>query len=182
MHEAEKIAEARFFLNRMTTEADQPAAFRYQLSAFLSAARSALQYALEEVKADPLGKAWYDAQMGTSVVLKFFKDKRDVNIHRWPVVPATAVHVELIDSIHLSDSLSITIRDQDGNVVREVTPPPEPPPPQEHPDLPPVISYRHTFADWAGPEDILTLSSTYLRAVEVVIQDGIAQGYLSKPA
>lgn len=51
MYEQEKLDEARYFLSQMAMSADQPRAFRYELSAFLSAARSALQYALDEARA-----------------------------------------------------------------------------------------------------------------------------------
>ena len=52
MREQDKIAEADHFLARMNQSPEAPS-FRYELSAFLSASRSALQYALEEAKTKP---------------------------------------------------------------------------------------------------------------------------------
>src|SRR5271166_4284403 len=59
MHEYEKLEEARHFLERMR-QAAEPKAFQYELSAFLSAARSALQYALKEATTKTGGQKWYD--------------------------------------------------------------------------------------------------------------------------
>lgn len=85
MNEFEKIREAEYFLGRMTAEREVRDAFRFNPSAFLSAARSVLQYALEEARRKPGGQAWYDGHMAASPILTFFKDRRDVNIHVEPV-------------------------------------------------------------------------------------------------
>ena len=54
MHEGEKIKEAEHFLDRLN-EADIDT-IQYEVSAFLTAARSALVYALEEAKSRPGGQ------------------------------------------------------------------------------------------------------------------------------
>jgi hypothetical protein len=180
MYEQEKLEEARYFLSRMAASTNQPKTFRYELSAFLSAARSVLQYALEEVKAKPNGQIWYDKQVSNYAVVKFFKDKRNVSIHRQPVVPETALTIKQTDVIHVSDWLSIRIISQEGNVVGEKTTAPEPAPRQEPP--PPETGYRYTFTDWTGPEDGPTLCSIYLQAIEAIVNDGVAKGYLSRPS
>ena len=92
MHEQHKLDEAQYFLDRLG-QLPEPDSFRYELSAFLSAARSALQYALEEAKTKPGGQAWYDAQVSGKTLVKFFRDKRDISIHRQPVVPTTSASV-----------------------------------------------------------------------------------------
>lgn len=43
MHEEVKLKESKYFVHRMKASIDQPEAFQYELSAFLSAARSVLQ-------------------------------------------------------------------------------------------------------------------------------------------
>lgn len=48
MNERYKIGEAKYFLARMEESIRDRMAFRYNLSAFLSAARSVTQYAYEE--------------------------------------------------------------------------------------------------------------------------------------
>lgn len=179
MHEFEKLDEARYFLTRMTACADQPRAFRYDLSAFLSAARSALQYALDEASGR-CGQAWYDAHVNASAVIKFFRDKRDINIHQQPVVPMASMSTGLTEAIHPSDSLSIKVMDLEGRVIQEGTTPPDPVP--THEPVPPVISYRYSFVDWTGTEDVPSLCLTYLTAIEAVVKDGVAKSYLTSPA
>jgi hypothetical protein len=63
MHEDLKIAEAQHFLQELIRSAPRdPVVTRYSVSAFLSAARSALQYALEEAKCKQAGQSWYEAR------------------------------------------------------------------------------------------------------------------------
>src|SRR5690348_16558935 len=98
MHERDKLAEAEPHYARLvqqsyritfqkdnTTEGDAEREFRYILSAFLSAARSVLQYARKEVESDPQKLKWYDDLMAHSRELPYFKDKRNTNIHRHPL-------------------------------------------------------------------------------------------------
>ena len=180
MYEQEKLDEARHFLSRMVASTDQPKTFGYELSAFLSAARSVLQYALEEAKGKSGGQAWYDAQVSGNAVVKFFRDKRDVSIHYQPIVPATAVNIGLTDVIHVSDSASIGVISQEGNVVGDATTAPESAPRQEPPSS--VSFYSYTFTDWTVSEDVPTFCWIYLSAVEAVVNDGVAKGYLSRPS
>ena len=85
MNERHKLEEARYFLQRMRDEHETPRHFRFELSAFLGAARSVLQYALEEAKGKAGGKRWYDQMVAQEPILTYFKDKRDANIHSAPV-------------------------------------------------------------------------------------------------
>jgi hypothetical protein len=94
----QKLAEAKYFYDRMvevqnTVVSHNREYFIYNFSAFLSASRSVLQYMLEEIeqKKDPIqqleARQWYDKKMAASPRLKFFKDKRDINIHVSPIKP-----------------------------------------------------------------------------------------------
>src|SRR5262245_53350076 len=102
----------------MEASIDDPKAFQYELSAFLSAARSVLQYALEEAKQKPNGQRWYEAQVSGAAVLKFFKDKRDVNIHAEPVRPSRHIAVAFTEHMTISDSIRIETQREDG--TREI--------------------------------------------------------------
>lgn len=112
--------------------------------------------------------------------MKFFRTKRDISIHQQPVVPTTSVKMAITVVVHSSISLSLKVIDSKGRVVRDATTTPEPAPPPE--SRPPVVTYCHTFADWKGHEDIVTLCSNYLAAIEALVNDGIARAYLTKPA
>src|SRR4029077_18270659 len=97
MHEQTKINEAKYFLAQMTALVDDRAAFNFNLSAFLAAARSALQYAYEEAKSQSGGQAWYDGQVGGKPIVKFFKDKRNVSIYVNPVSPSAKIGVSVTE-------------------------------------------------------------------------------------
>ena len=178
MHEQAKLAEARYFYSRMAQELDRRQEFQYDLSAFLSSARSVLLYARDEAKAKSGGQQWYDAQMTSSPVLAFFKDRRDVNIHIEPVRPIQHTNVTTTVTIHLSVSASVTHRDADGNVLHQ-SPPETPQAKPREPDTPPVVTTQYKFADWPGSEDVMDLCRTYLDELQQVVADGIARAFLT---
>lgn len=66
MNEDQKIEEAQYFLDKLTNPDLEHPGFSFELSAFLTAARSALQYALEEARLKTGGQAWYDRQFGAA--------------------------------------------------------------------------------------------------------------------
>lgn len=105
MHEDHKLAEARHFLDRMGSPEvhEDREAFIYNLSAFLSAARSVLQYACSEAAARGR-RGWYDCVVGRSQWCKHFKDMRNANIHERPAKPRAAHSIVISETIGLSDS------------------------------------------------------------------------------
>lgn len=58
MSRKQKILEAAYFYNKMFTVRNNAEHFHYELSAFLAAARSPLQYAHDEVKGTIGAKKW----------------------------------------------------------------------------------------------------------------------------
>lgn len=178
MHEQQKLDEAEYFLARMRSGVNQPQNFRFDLSAFLSSARSVLQYALDEAKAVSGGRAWYDAHVSGNSVVKFFKEKRDLNIHVEPVKPSTKVEVQITETILVSTSVTLTLRDSEGNVVKDVSS--NQPQTAEHPKSEPIsVTYRYSFPDWSGQEDVIGLCDKYLSALKSIAKDGIAKGFLT---
>ena len=84
MNEGNKLAEAEFFFDMMRAKQENRQEFYYCLSAFLSAARTVLQYACKEAKSKLGGAKWYQDEMDDNV-LRFFRDLRDISIHDNPV-------------------------------------------------------------------------------------------------
>lgn len=179
MNEDRKLAEAKYFLSHLSPSASSPNQFSFELSAFLSSARSVLQYALEEAKTKQGGQAWYDAQVKSAPEIKYFKDKRDVSIHVQPVEPDRRIAIGETAVVSLGESLSIEVMDSDGNLIEEryvtSSDPSSPPTP---PTTTVEVSYH--LADWTGPEDVETLCRRYCSAIETVLIDGQARGFLSK--
>lgn len=175
-----KLAEADYFLGRMQAVANEPVAFKYELSAFLAAARSVLQYACAESKdsnASAASKAWYDGQVTGKAVVRFFKDKRDISIHHTPIVPRTDASIAVHDVARVSETVSIQVVHEDGTVEPLRTFTSEPVPPVEPPA--PTVTYTHYFSDWPGSEDILTLCAAYLSELRAIVADGVAKGFLT---
>lgn len=175
MFEEQKLAEANYFYSRMMSEVGDRIAFVFDLSAFLSSARSVLQYALKEAEKKKDGQQWYDNHIINSRILSFFKDKRNINIHTEPVktdIPLTTIE----RTLNISTSLSWTITDtQSGKVESEYH---EPLKPQSESRT--KITHRFTFPDWNGSEDILTLCQKYLDELKMVVSDGLNKKILTK--
>jgi hypothetical protein len=100
------IDEARYLLGKLSAVVNDSAKFKYNLSAFLSAARSPLQYACEEAKSKPGGKTWYDSQIAGNPVVKYFKDKRNVKIHEKPVSPNIQSNILIPENVSISESIA----------------------------------------------------------------------------
>ena len=134
MRKSEKIKEAEYFYSQMLKETSDRDHFKFNLSAFLSAGRSVLQYAREEVQGKQKAQAWYDAQVTANKITGFFKDKRDINIHAEPVAVQANVSVGLATTLNVSDALSMVIRDPQGNIKGEYhSEPAQPSPPIDEP-------------------------------------------------
>lgn len=182
MHEDIKFKEAGYFLTQMTANQDNPDAFAHNLSAFLSASRSVLQYALEEAKTKPGGQAWYDDQITRDdrAIVRFFRDQRNVNVHAKPVGPRRIIHVEAVTTLHISGSVDVSVDyfDPEGKRI-EIHAPAErdvPPAPRYEPAPP---SVRYVFDGWPGDEDVLALGNEYLKQLRKIVADGRAGGFLT---
>lgn len=117
----EKLLESKYFFERMTETQPDRYAFKYNLSAFLAAARSVTAIMQKEFDKVSGFKDWYEniqAKLQSDDTMKLFKDKRDVTIHQQPVRPHAHVNVSITEHIALSDSVSIVITRVDGTVER----------------------------------------------------------------
>ena len=178
MFERKKLEEAKYFYKAMIKEREDREFFCYNLSAFLSASRSVLQYSLEEAKTKKDGKKWYDSHMTNNPIFNFFKDKRDINIHTEPTNPIKNVSLGFRGTIYLSSSLKITHRDRDGNIIRErIVKEPKKTRKRLRKKIEKRFIYR--FSDWNGSEDIKTLGKIYLNDLEKLINDGVKKSFLT---
>jgi len=181
MHESEKIEEAQYFYDQMKRSDSDLKTFKFNLSAFLSAARSALQFALEESKSKAGGQAWFDSSVSHSQVISFFKDKRDINIHSSPVSVNKNIGIMAHDTITtISDSIKIVVSDAQGSVKNIHSSEPESTPSEPPEDEPPVVTVTHRFDDWPGNENVLQLCAQYLNEVRRIMADGSNIGILSQ--
>lgn len=176
MHEKQKINEARYFLNRLASVDLDRDSFIFELSAFLTAARSALQYALLEAKSKQGGQSWYEDAMKKSKILSFFKDARDLNVHEKPTEVRAHVTIAITDTVHVTDSVELIVRDAQGKLISQVKTEPLPPPEStSHSET----SVRHFFTDWLGNEDVQALCTAYMHELDALVPDGIRKGFIA---
>lgn len=177
MNELNKIKEAEFFYDKMLSVDGGIDEYKYYLSAFLSAARSVLQYALMEAEHIPGGRNWYDLNVSKNPVLRFFKDKRNVNIHAQPVDFRKDVNIKITETIRVSESISIIKKDSEGNIIEEYHSKSKKSKPKI--EIPPEITHKYWFDDWSGGEDIPTLCKKYLDDLNSFVERGQSDGFLS---
>jgi len=172
MRELQKIGEANYFLGRMTEESHAYPGFPYNVSAFLTASRSALQYMLKEAEQKTGGQQWYEGWIKSDPALPFFRDKRDINIHEEPI--RTNLHITIPATLVPRGSLSSRHTDKDGNIIdeREL----DSPETEQLPAEPGSIKGAFFFDDWPS-QDCLALCTHYLKLIQKIRTDGIAKGF-----
>lgn len=178
MNKQHKINEALYFLKHLNESHESPQEFSYNLSAFLSAARSILQYIREEAKNQTGGQAWYDTAVSSVREVKFLRDKRNISIHECPVLPDRQFNITLSDDIVFEDSIDITVTCADGVIKGS-------PPPQS--DLSSIIpnsgevesSVKYFFPDWPGTEDVIEICNTYIKEIEKIVTNGRALDHIA---
>jgi hypothetical protein len=178
MHEREKIAEAEHFLTRMESTRNTPATFRRELSAFLTAARSVLQYANREACRRPGGQAWYDNAVAGHTLIAFFREERDTNVHAEPVVPNNDAAVQIQAGLGLSATLGMGHTNPHGEGVqqRELD--------QRTNSVPEAnraveVEYIYYFPKARHLGDVLSACRNYLAELRAVVADGIAKAIIS---
>jgi hypothetical protein len=115
MNELWKLREAEHFFARLRAAeaARDDEVFAFELSAFLSAARSALLYAMEE--AGLRGRLeWYESAVGNRRGLRFLADERNTNIHWQPVSPIRIESVPPAEAAATGPSLAYYFLEWEG--------------------------------------------------------------------
>lgn len=180
MYEADKLEEAEYFLKRMASIADDRKAHKHNLSAFLTAGRSVLQFACEEAVTKPGGQAWYDNQVCKNSVVKFFKDRRDVNIHYAPVHPNIQFGLHIEESLRTGIAAEAVVIRDEKEVSREAQ---QAAPLMERTNSPypskVTMTEAYRFSEWTGAEDLPTLCSMYLTELRRIVADGQSNGCLT---
>jgi hypothetical protein len=116
----DKLGEAKYFLACMEKTNRDKNAFRYNLSAFLSASRSVTFFMQKEFKKMSGFESWYlskQSQMAGDKIFRFFNDQRVKTIHEQPVSARTHQNRINIPEIDIFSTIEFTITtsiDEDG--------------------------------------------------------------------
>ncbi len=163
-----KLHEARYFRRGMDENANDPTSFDHELSAFLTAARSVLQYLAVECNGTGQ-QAWYERKMANDI-LRFFRCRRNENIHRRPIESQRNITLEIEEAITVGEGLLIGRTDEHGNVVQhegignpatELEPVPT--------NVERTFEYR--FTNWSDEKDVQTLCDKYLEALQSTLEE-----------
>lgn len=181
MYESDKLEEAEYFLKQMSSVSADHKAHKYNLSAFLSASRSVLQFACKEAKTKPAGQAWYDTQVTSDSVVEFFKDQRDMSIHAEPVSPIKQLQVLIEDTLHLNvGGKALVIVDGKAILSAQQRSTSRLPEGTNWPYPSKVaMSETYRFNEWKGVEDVPMLCRKYLDELRSIVADGQSKGYLT---
>jgi len=196
MHKREKIEEAKYFYSKMIKNYELINYFRYNLSAFLSASRSVLQYAERESdpgenpNAKPGAKFWFDKYMENTPLFKFLKDERDDNIHVEPINLRKDIEIMIAESVGLGEMASAKIKRADGRIeLREnlIDTQPKSKKVKASVESESTIKFNdwmeycqsEKLEDWTGDEDVITLCEKYTQELEKVVEDGVSKGFIT---
>lgn len=162
MNERRKITEAEYFLIRMEENRDSHEYFYYNLSAFLSASRSVMQFALEEAKLKTGGQAWYDQTMKENNALAFMRDQRDENIHEKCVglKRSVSITIPIAGTVLLPNGEQIHYGDKSASMNKENGP--------------------FQFLDWSGATDVIQICLQNIAELKKVVDDGVKKGFITE--
>jgi hypothetical protein len=102
----------------------------------------------------------------TSPTLKYFKEKRDENIHKEPVNVQKEIAIDIRDFLEnvggsLDDSIPLLL----GLTGSSLTPV--------------KVTDKYKFDDWKGSEGVLELCDKYLHKLRALVSDGQGKGMLT---
>lgn len=161
-----KLYEAEYFLERMKERVADRKAFCFNLSAFLSAARSVILILPTELKNKPGFDDWYQ-KMQKDPLLEFFRVKRNYNVHVSAIDPKGKIAATFHESISISESVTITQTKKNGT---KLVFGPYGSEPKETPKPESSVEYKYFFEDHPY-EDVITLCSRYLDKLAVIVNE-----------
>lgn len=168
----DKLVEAEYFVERMAETQSDRDAFKYNLSAFLAAARSVTAIMQKEFDKMYSFKDWYEemqAKLQSNDTMRLLKNKRDVTIHQRPVRPRAHVNVSTAERETLTDSMSVVITRPDGTIERQESgPTPDPMP--ARPDTETEPEWRWYF-DELPDKDVVTACEEHIAKLDIIVRE-----------
>ncbi len=195
----DKLSEAEFFLERMRESQSDRDAFRYNLSAFLGAARSVRDFLHKEYENLPHFKEWWTEKgtewggiKGTNKMSPdellaevdkisdpdrganaFFDAVRIITIHRQSVRPRRQVDVGMVSKIALSSSMEAVVIHADGTIgeTRSLRPPTPTPTPVPSETTVEERWYFERFPQAVAKRDVIALSEEHIARLDALVTE-----------
>jgi len=188
----EKLREAKYFLDRMRETQQDRDPFKYNLSAFLSAARS-VRWVLEaEYGKSPGFKKWWNSKKEWFGLKEskgeklpditdpiraanvFFDETRNITIHARGIDPRAHIEAEITESVRVTSSFVAQVIHADGTLgERRESRETEQEPPASSAE--PTIKWRWYFEDLppaVEEKDVVTLSEEHVATLESFLSEG----------
>ena len=166
----EKLLEAKYFLERMKEMQSDRDVFKYNLSAFLAAARSVTFIMQTEFdKVTGFGE-WYtekQSKMRNDETMRLLNDKRVMTIHTQPIQPRAHVNVNITEHVTISASISMVITRADGTIERRESEPTPPPAPAKTE----VTTEWRWYFDELSEKDVVTLCGEHIVKLETLVAE-----------
>ena len=119
----DKLNETKYFFNRMDIVHRDSDAFRYEFTAFLSAARSVTQIMQNEYSKEPGFARWYSQkqdEMRKNPVLKYLHEQRRLSFHVRPAKTTSTINLEVHETICVTESVALFLEGT-GGITKQVT-------------------------------------------------------------
>jgi hypothetical protein len=179
MDALDKIDEAEYFHGLMVAHKDDTRLLRFHVSAFLSAAASALDFIERESKNTMRGKGskagdkWVDSLNTLHPFISSLNEYRNINSHE----RLATLHrqMTLSTSLTVKPSLAMDVKQQgQADVIIPNTSSPQSSPAPVSPQ-----TVKTVFPKWAGSEDLFDACKLITDELKRIVADGQAQGFLS---
>jgi len=167
----QKLLEAKYFLERMIENQAERDAFKYNVSAFLTAFRSVTMIMQKEFNKVSGFADWYQVQqekMKANDKMKLLNAKRTMTIHQQLVQPRAHVNVSTTEHITLTDSMSVIVIRADGTRERYGSAPPKPPATPAKTET--TIQWRWYF-DEISDIDVVTVCQECQTELEAIVSE-----------
>lgn len=179
MDAQQKYNEAEYFFGMMKENDENRQRFKYNLSAFLAAARSVTSVLQKEVSKNPEFDEWCckkRMQMKRDELFKFFNKKRNIVIHRKGTIDTRA---EIKESINFGGagfvSFESIVKDADGTIKdyedSELPAKSKITPKQDNTE---ITEYKWFFSDCPNEYrnvDVITLCEKYLNELKIIVEE-----------
>jgi hypothetical protein len=178
----DKLNEAYHFLEQLKEKQSERDVFRYNLSAFLSAARSVTLVMKKEFNKAPGFKEWYEKAEGAmkkDTDMKLFVEKRNITLKESPAKPKARVDVIIeVPTANLTINTfppTVIITKADGTVERsvepETTPSPITPVPDETKTEGKTITKWRWFFEELPDKDVTTACEEHIKKLESIVAE-----------
>jgi len=170
----DKLSEANYFLERMKEHVMDGEAFRYNLSAFLTAFRSVTFIMRKEYNRISGFEEWYrkkQIEMKKDEKMKLLKEKRNITIHQKPIHLRAHVNVNATSSIGLVPNIIIHHAHANGTEERYSSTEEEE---EEHPQTPAKsdvdVQWRWYFDEFPDV-DAITICEECLKKMKDIVSE-----------